>query len=182
MPDNSIAQDSIETPLRLDEFSTRRRPPSTLSSNSDLGVGGAQKKKQRKKSCMSGNGSDKSNPNGHVSDSSATNNSQVWSTSKQSKKGDGRNSKEKDYLDIMFEAISERPILENLSPEARIREKLKFFNLEKEDLEKTKKRISKRISNMGLRFMTDKGNNAEVKGGVAIENPLNPFEEMMAIE
>ena len=52
----------------------------------------------------------------------------------------------------MIEAISERPILENLSPEARIREKLKFFNLENEDLEITKRRISKRMSNMGNRF------------------------------
>ena len=69
----------------------------------------------------------------------------------------------------MFEAISERPIMENLSPEARIREKLKFFNLENEDLEKTKKRISKKMSNMGARFMNS-------------ENPANPFEEMMAIE
>ena len=76
----------------------------------------------------------------------------------------------------MIEAISERPILENLSPEARIREKLKFFNLEKEDLKITKRRIQKRMSNMGQRFDYS---DSPTKGK---EDSLNPFEEMIAIE
>ncbi len=79
---------------------------------------------------------------------------------------------------MMFEAISERPILNDLTPEARLREKLKFFNLEKEDLAITKKRISKRMSNIGQRFM-DAENSAKGKGGGAVSNL---FSEMIAIE
>ena len=81
----------------------------------------------------------------------------------------------------MIEAINERPILDNLSPEARIREKLKFFNLEKEDLKTTKRRIAKRMSNMGARFDLSESP-IRGKDGEATESRINPFAEMMAIE
>ena len=46
-----------------------------------------------------------------------------------------------DHLEVVFKAISERPILDNMTREERIREKLKFFNLENESLETSRKRI-----------------------------------------
>ena len=38
--------------------------------------------------------------------------------------------KQTNHLDLVFKAISERPQLDRLTREERIREKLRFFNLE----------------------------------------------------
>ena len=46
---------------------------------------------------------------------------------------------------MMMKAIAERPQLDSLTREERIREKLKFFNLEKEDLQETKERINLKV-------------------------------------
>ena len=51
-------------------------------------------------------------------------------------------------LQMMMKAIAERPQLDSLTREERIREKLKFFNLEKEDLQETKERINLKVRQM----------------------------------
>ena len=88
-----------------------------------------------------------------------------------------------DHLDIVFKAISERPILDNMTREERIREKLKFFNLEKESLEQSKKRIIEKVSQTGTRFGPRESNMSTKKeGNTGKSTRYNPFEEMMAIE
>ena len=42
---------------------------------------------------------------------------------------------------MVFKAIAERPQLDRLTREERIREKLKFFKIESEDLRTSKERI-----------------------------------------
>ena len=87
-------------------------------------------------------------------------------------------------LDLVFKAISERPILDNMTREERIREKLKFFNLENESLEESKKRITDKVSTTGTRFGPRASNmkmQKESKDGEKTKF-FNPFEEMMAIE
>jgi len=55
-------------------------------------------------------------------------------------------------VQIIFKAIAERPQLDSLTREERVREKLKFFNLEMEDLEESRKRIAEKVMQKSTRF------------------------------
>ena len=77
----------------------------------------------------------------------------------------------------VFLPIAERPKLDTLTREERIREKLKFFNLEKESLDQSRKRIAYKVRQMSTRFGSRHANMVCVEG-----EQKNPFEEMMAIE
>jgi len=82
---------------------------------------------------------------------------------------------------MIFKAISERPVLDNMTREERIREKLKFFNLEHESLETSKRRNIEKVSTTGTRFGPRASNMSMIKEG-GQQKFYNPFEEMMLIE
>lgn len=69
-----------------------------------------------------------------------------------------------------------------MTREERIREKLKFFNLEKESLEASRQRIIEQVSQTATRFGPRASNMSikQDKAGKSIK--FNPFEEMMMIE
>ena len=69
-----------------------------------------------------------------------------------------------------------------MTREERIREKLKFFNLENESLEQSKQRIIEKVSATGTRFGPRASNMSKKKEGAGKGSMYNPFEEMMAIE
>ena len=68
-----------------------------------------------------------------------------------------------------------------MTREERIREKLKFFNLEHESLDVSKKRIVEKVSHTGTRFGPRTSNMSMIKEG-GKQKLFNPFEEMMQIE
>ena len=88
------------------------------------------------------------------------------------------------HLDLVFKAISEKPQLDNMTREERIREKLKFFNLESETLESSRKRIQEKVRETSTRFGPRSSNMSKTKGPGENSKPsyYNPFEEMMLIE
>lgn len=69
-----------------------------------------------------------------------------------------------------------------MTREERIREKLKFFNLEKETLEHSRKMISKKVSKTATRFGPRASNLSKKYDNDGKQTQYNPFEEMMAIE
>jgi len=85
---------------------------------------------------------------------------------------------------LAFKVIDERPRLSLLSREERIREKLKFFNLEKESLELSKKRIELKVKLTSTRFGPLSSNLVARKGTENSAKPemVNEFLEMMEIE
>lgn len=86
---------------------------------------------------------------------------------------------------MVFKAIAERPQLDNLTREERVREKLKFFNLETEDLDASRQRIAEKVAKKSDRFGSLKSNMVERKGATAEDGKpvmYNPFQEMIAIE
>lgn len=86
----------------------------------------------------------------------------------------------KNHLDIIFKAINERPLLDDMTREERIREKLKFFKLETESLEESKKRIDQKVAESGTRF-GPRSSNMKLKHDLN-KAMFNPFTEMMTIE
>ena len=71
-----------------------------------------------------------------------------------------------------------------MTREERIREKLKFFNLESETLESSRKRIQEKVRETSTRFGPRSSNMSKTKGSGENSKPsyYNPFEEMMLIE
>ena len=105
------------------------------------------------------------------------------SRSPRGRKHERQHKKPLTHLEIVFKAIQERPLLDNMTREERIREKLRFFNLETETLEASRKRINKKVAMTTTRFGPRSSNMAYKKSGPeekAVQ--YNPFEEMMAIE
>ena len=69
-----------------------------------------------------------------------------------------------------------------MTREERIREKLKFFNLENENLEATRKRIVDQLSTTATRFGPRASNMSKKNDREGKPINYNPFEEMMMIE
>ena len=76
-----------------------------------------------------------------------------------------------------------------MTREERIREKLKFFNLEVEDLKTTKDRILSKVNARSTRFgphecnlLERKSLDSDTDGKNPAVTTYNPFQEMMAIE
>ena len=72
--------------------------------------------------------------------------------------------------------------MDDLSREERIREKLKFFNLESESLNESRIKIQKKVTISSSRFGPRTSNMAIRKEEPGQKTYFNPFEEMMAIE
>ena len=89
---------------------------------------------------------------------------------------------------MVFQAIAERPQLDRLTREERIREKLKFFNLEHEDLQTSKERIREKVNRMTTRFGPISSNlipgkqTSNMRDGGVDADMYNPFKDMMSIE